>query len=225
MNKKNMFFMTMMMALATSSMLPMSDSEERAIRKDLYLNYENDQINTFTLAEDGLTLSEVIDRDITILSQHKYSLQRRMTFCKGAVKSDLFVGGFWGGSSILSGLICSSSFGKIKDLIQNDYASGKTGVWFVDKVAYNLLSPMDYEEFVKKNLSAIAKCDPKINAFIDTTCITAAVTVICGLLFLNKLCNVCGYARTLYRYIQKTQKHVERDQAIIDRLAAIKEII
>jgi hypothetical protein len=222
---KNKMILIASLLVSTASILPMSETDERAIRKELYANYENGRINPITLSEIGLTLEEVIDRDIDILDDHKYALQRRLTFCKSAITDDFFLGGFWLGSSAAAGFICSALVEKINDIIRNDYASGKSGVWLVDNVAYNFLSSIEYRRFVKENLSAIAKCDPKMQTLVNATLITGTATIVCGLLFFNKVCKVLDYAKTLYRYIQKAQQHIERDQAIIAQLKEIKHTL
>jgi hypothetical protein len=212
--------------LASSTLvLPMSETDKRAIRKELYANYENDRINVVTLSEVSLTLEEVIDRDIDILDEHTYALQRRLTFCKGAFKNDLYSGCFWGGSFLLAGFTCGDSIGKISDIMHNDYPSGKSGVWFIDNVAYNLLSSIEYRRFVKENISSIAKCDPKMQSLLDVMLVTGVATIVCGLLFSKKVFNILEYAKTLYRYIQRAQQRVERDQAIIAQLKEIKHTL
>ena len=83
MNKKNVILAISLMASATALVLPMSTNEKRIIRKELYSNYENNRINTATLAENGLTVLDIIDRDIQILSEHKNMLQSKVDSGKG----------------------------------------------------------------------------------------------------------------------------------------------
>jgi hypothetical protein len=225
MSKKSIVFILNLLVLNTASIFSMSEDEKRAIRKELYSNYENDRVNAATLSEAGLTLEEIIDRDIEILDMHQYVLQRRLAFCKSAFKNDLFLGCLWGGSFLFAGFTCGTSVGKISDIMHNDYPSGKSGVWFVDNVAYNLLSSIDYRRFVKENVSSIAKCDPKMQSLLDVMLVTGVATIVCGLLFSKKVFNILDYAKTLYRYIQRTQQRVERDQAIIAQLKEIKHTL
>ncbi len=224
MSKKSIILMLGVLG-STVSLLSMNEDDKRAIRKELYANYANGRINAATLYESGLTLEEVIDRDIDILDDHKYELQSRLGFCKGAIKSDLFLGCFWGGSFLLAGFTCGDSIGKIDNIMHNDYLSGKSGVWIVDNIAYNLLSSVEYRRFVKENMSSITKSDPKMQSLLNVMLVTGIATIVCGLLFSKKVCNILDYAKTLYRYIQKTQRRVERDQAIIVQLKEIKHTL
>jgi len=224
MNKKNMFLMLNLLVFSAVSLFSMNEADKRAIRKELYLNYENDCINRITLAENDLSLSEVIDRDIEILSEHKDLLQNKISFCKNAFKTDLFLGGIHGSVSFLMGLSCVGSFTQMQERAE-DYVSGKTGSWFIDKVVYNALSSWDYNKFVKENAGDIVKSDSRMKELSNIMGISALMTIIFGGMFLKKAFYVCSYASSLHGYIQKLQQHFKRDQAIILQLKEIKQII
>ena len=217
-----MFLMLNLLVFSTVSLFSISEADKRAIRKELYLNYENDSINRITLAEDGLSLLEVIDRDIEILSEHKDLLENKISFCKSAFKTDLFLGSIVGGISVLAGLSCVGSFTQMQERINKDYVSGKTGSWFIDKVVYNALSSWNYNKFVKENAGDIVKSDSRMKELSNIMGISALMTAVFGVMFLKKAFYICSYARSLNGYIQKLEKHFWRDQAIILELKEIK---
>src|ERR1700722_17687818 len=102
MNKKNMFLALIATVFATGSMLSISNSDQRKIRKDLYLKYEHGLVNAVQLTESGLSLSEVIDRDIQILDQHKDLLQYKIKMNKSGFGRSLIDGIFLGGINAIS---------------------------------------------------------------------------------------------------------------------------
>ena len=82
--KKKIFLLC---ALWSGTLLPITDQEARVIRKNLYAL--QDKISQEQLIESGLTICEVIDRDLEILTAHKDMLLQKIDKQKGFVVQKL----------------------------------------------------------------------------------------------------------------------------------------
>jgi hypothetical protein len=83
--KKKIFLLC---ALWSGTLLPVTNQEARVIRKNLYAL--QDKISQEFLIEPGLTICEVIDRNLEILTAHKDMLLQKIDKQKGFVVQKLF---------------------------------------------------------------------------------------------------------------------------------------
>ncbi|HSC24756.1 MAG TPA: hypothetical protein VLB80_00870 [Candidatus Babeliales bacterium] len=231
MNKKNMILAINVMVCCTTSMLPMSDSEKRAIRKELYSNYEHNRINTATLAENDLTLSEVIDRDIQLLFDHKNVLQAKIDLCKStSVRSTVpflnkLAAGFFGSITLLTGTIHAIAADKVRQATQNGNLFKKTGNLYTDYVAYYQMTTSDYEKVVAQNLAWKLNQNPEVIKAVEWLLPSFFLALASGGVCLTILYHICRYHGKLNACTKKLQKRFERDQAIIVQLKEIKQTV
>lgn len=229
MNKKNVILAISLMASATALVLPMSTNEKRIIRKELYSNYENNRINTATLAENGLTVLDIIDRDIQILSEHKNMLQSKVDSGKG-----FFVRSFMpfinklmavslGSFSTATGLFAVGGSEWCKNAYNSGGLSNSWYNWGVDTAAHwNFMSRTDYNKELMQRIDIINKQNPGFLEVSAAVPVAAVISTISGLLFAKVMFDIYRYHGRLNAYVQKVQKRFERDQAIIAQLKEIK---
>ncbi len=212
--------------------LPMSEGDKRAIRKELYTNYKNDQINAATLSETGLSLSEVIDRDIQILSEHKVVLQKSIDFCKGNYvrKFIPFMNGLGvvcsGGLSGGTGLFAALGFEWCKKVYYGGDIQNKWQNWVVDKAAdWELISYKEYCRELAQRFDLKAKENPGFLAISLAVPAAAAVSLFSGLVCISCIYNTCKYQGNVNSCLEKFRKQMKRDQAIIAQLKEIKHTL
>jgi hypothetical protein len=228
MNKKNIFLVINLFAM-NIAIFSMSDSEKLAIRKELYSNYENDRINSATLVEDGLTLTEVIDRDIQILSEHKNVLLKKMDVYKGRMIWDPAfdkVGVVFSGTiAAVACAIHALASETIREFTNNGQLLVNTGNWSTDYVEYFKMSTREYKNLIRKNLATKASQDPE--AMLACLCVLPAyiITFVAGGMCLKKIYDVFRSPRKWNACIQEAQKRFERDQAIVVQLKEIKHTL
>ncbi len=219
--------------LASSTLvLPMGEADKRAIRKELYANYENDRINIATLSESGLTVSEVVGRDIQILSEHKVVLQKKVDFCKGTyVRSFVpFMNKlgivFSGGISSATGLFAIGGFQWCKKIYYGGDVQDKWLNWFVDKSAdWEFISHNEYYQLLGQRLQLKDKENPGFVAVGLAIPVAAAISMFSGLVFMSCLYNACKYQGNVNICLEKFRKQIKRDQAIIAQLKEIKHTL
>jgi hypothetical protein len=229
MSKKYTFLMLNLLVLNTVSIFSMSEDDKRAIRKELYSNYKNDRINAIILAETGLTLSEVIDRDIQILSEHEKVLLKKMDIYKNRMIWDpafdkvgvVFSGAIFSSAAFIHAIAAE----KIKEFTNDGKLLVRTGNWFTDYVEYFQMSTCEYKNLVAKNLSIKAAQDPE--ATIACLCVLPAyiITGTAAVICLKKIYDVLRNPYKLRACFQKVKNRFERDQAIIAQLKEIKHTL
>lgn len=127
------------------SSAPLTAHQEAIIRKNIYWLCDNgDVINPNHIMEDGLTLQEVIDRDIKILNNHIDALERKREWVKGLfvqyiITAKNYVG--YGVSAVSSAI---SIYFSIAGIIHfyDIYSKTETARVLSDLVA-NILRPSD----------------------------------------------------------------------------------
>ncbi len=228
MSKKSIILMLGVLG-STVSLLSMNEDDKRAIRKELYANYANGQLNVVTLSESGLTVSEVIDRDIQILSEHKNVLLKKMDVYKSRIVWDpafdkvgiVFSGAIFGLACGVHHLAAET----IRDFTNNGKLLTHTGNWFTDYVEYFQMSTREYKKLIAQNLTIKAAQDPE--AVIAGACLLPAYAIlsVAGVICLKKIYNVMVHPYKLRRCLVKVKNRFDRDQAIIVQLKEIKHTL
>lgn len=231
MAKRCMVLVLSMLVLSTS-LFSMTEEDKRAIRKELYENHANGQINVATLSETGLSLSEVIDRDIQILSEHKVVLQKNIDFCKGNYVRNFvpFMKGVGvvstGGFCAATGLFAAFGFEWCKKIYYGGDAQDKWQNWIVDKAAdWELISYKEYCRELAQRFDLKVKENPGFLAISLAVPVAAAASVISGVVCMSCIYNACKYEGSINALLIKFRKQMKRDQAIIAQLKEIKHIL
>jgi hypothetical protein len=219
--------MILMASLLVSSalILPMSEGDKRAIRKELYTNYENDRINAATLSEVGLTVSEIIDRDIQILSEHKSVLLKKMDVYKARLVCDpvfdKVIAGFSGVIATFSCVMHAAGSEIITECTRDGKLNINTGNWFTDYLAYFQM-PDTYaitatgHVFIKDQQMTRA-CQWVLPFYI--------MTIVGSGICLKKIFDIIAHPRQLRASLAKVKNCFDRDQAIIVQLKEIKHTL
>jgi hypothetical protein len=207
----------------------MNENDKRTIRKELYANYANDRINGATLAENGLTLLEVIDRDIQILSDHNALLQKNVDFHKSPFVRNFapFINKlgiiFMGGISSATGIFAVGGFQWCKKIYNGGDVQSRWYNWFVDTAAnWDVISYKEYFEEIAQRLKLKEKENPGFLAVGAAVPVAAAFSVVSGLVCMSGIYNAYKYQGNINTHVQKMQKKIKRDQAIIAQLKEIK---
>lgn len=231
MTKNSIVLMLNMLALTTASIYPMSEDDKREIRKELYANYEIDQITVASLSVPGLTLSEIIDRDIQILSEHKAVLQKKIDFCKGSYMRWFipFMGKlgivFTGSLSAVTGLFAAGGFQWCKKIYNDGDVQDRWYNWFVDTAAdWDIISLNEYYKELKR-FELKEKAHPGFTAVCLTVPVAAAFSAFSGLACISCLYNVCKHPGAVNACLSKFKKQMKRDHAIIVQLKEIKHTL
>ncbi len=210
----------------------MNEADKRVVRKELYLNHVNGCINRATLVENGLTLAEVIDRDIQTLSEHKLFLQKKIDFCKGSyVRSfvpfmNKFAVMISGGVSAFTGLFAIGGSEWCKRIYNGGDVSTRWYNWGIDRFAdWGVFPQSDYEKEVAQRLALMNKQNPGFFEVGVAVPVAAVISTVSGLLFIKCFYDTCRHQGKVNAYIQKVQKRFERDQAIIVQLEEIKQTV
>jgi len=232
MSKKSIIFIFNLLVLNTASIFSMSEIDKRAIRKELYSNYENDRINVATLSEIGLTLPEVIDRDIEILSEHRDLLQKKIDFCKSSYVRTFLpffnkVGiVFTGGLSSVTGLFAIGGSQWWKKIYDGGGVQDRWYNWFVDKAAdWEFISHNEYYKELVQRFQLKEKENPGFVVVGLAVPAAAAISIFSGLVFMSCLYNAYKYQGNVNIRIQKISERLKRDQAIIAQLKEIKHTL
>lgn len=224
-----MFLMLSVLISSAISISPMDESDKRAIRKELYSNYQNNCINKITLAESGLTLEEVIDRDIQILVEHEKILLKKINVVKNNNKlsfsSRIMRAGFFGNISAFAWAVNDVSRSITNDFTENGELYKKTGNWWVDNIGYYQMTTSEYKKLVRESFKQKLDQDSEIRIYELLTPISCIIALISGGLCLKVIYNAFVTPIRLVFYFEKIQKRFDRDQAIIVQLKEIKHTL
>jgi hypothetical protein len=228
MSKKNIVLILNLLVLNTASVFSMSEADKRTIRKELYFNYQTGCINAATLAEDELSLLEVIERDIQILNQHQDLVQRKINLSKRGFTHSLVGGIFLGGINMISGSIARAQSKYINSLWNGDGNSSiKLSDYWVDIQSYfGAINEKHKAQYDIEKFKQLCKDYPELpyNVLIAST--AGIVTVITGLWCIKKVYDMCRHnSFSVSMYIAKCKARIDRDQAIIVRLKEVKRAI
>ena len=225
MNKKNMFFVTMMMVFATHSLLSISTNDQRKIRKDLYLKYDNSLLNAVQLTEPGLTLSEVLERDIQILDQHKDALQYKIKINKSGFGRSLAGGIVLGGINVGSAAIVQSEAQYINSLWNGD---GDLSLKVSDGVVIikswlGIINEDQKNQHNLKKAKQLFKDYPELGSRFAIFVGASVVAIVSGLWCIKKVYNMFKFNPvSVSQYIAQCKKRIDRDQMIIAQLQQLK---
>lgn len=219
-----MFFMTMMMVFATHSLLPISTNDQRKIRKDLYVKYDNSLLNAVQLAEPGLTLSAVIERDIQILEQHKDVLQYKIKTNKSGFVRSLTGGIVLGGINVASAAIVQSEGKYITSVWNGDGSRFKVldpvvgiGSWF------GAINEIQKDQYNREKAKQLLKDYPELGPKFAILAGASVVAIVAGLWCIKKVYNMFKFNPvSVSQYIAQCKKRIDRDQMIIAQLQQLK---
>lgn len=217
-----MAFMAMMIAFATGSAF---SSEARKIRKDLYLKDKSGLLNIVQLAEAELSLSEVLDRDIQILEQHKDVLQRKINLNKSGFTRSLTGFIVLGGINFASSSIANAHSKYINSLWNGD---GDLSIKFTDGVVgvtswFGLINESHKTQYDQEKFKQLCKDYPELAPRVMVALAAAAVAMVSGLWCIKKVYNMCKFnSISVSMYITKCKTRIERDEAIVAQLKQLK---
>gem|GEM_PF-4774987 len=232
-----------LITLCNTTLLPLSSQEARLIRKNLYSQYDNGVITYAQLAEPGMTMQDVIERDLQVMIEHKQKLQLKLDGYKGFFVRR-FVPGLRVVAMFVTGTISSVTGlfaygGSVwvnntikKGDLQTDMLDG--AINFTDPlVEYfsqkGMLSQKDVKEYneevMRYKVEKFQRMDRENPGFKEVAVLApfaAMISAISGLLFLSSLYSLCTYKGKITAAMEKVQKRFNRDQAIIGQLKELQ---
>jgi len=229
MNNKIVFFLSAAL-WSTFSLLPVTGSQARIIRKELYAAHANNMLNCSQFITPGLNMHDAVDRDLSIMIEHKNLLQGKIDAHNGYI-ARAFVPFVNKTGMALFGTIfaTSGSFAIAGSDWINRVWNGKTDVrvaladFFVNTGSW--LGALDAKGVMQYNEDKIKFLDKENPTFMNMAkCVpvAAAISVISGLLFISSLHAVLTYHSTLRTQVEKIKLRFDRDQAVIAKLKEIK---
>jgi hypothetical protein len=226
MNKQRILMI--LVVIGTGSIF--ADESPRAIRKDLKEKYVQGQLDECHLAEDGLTFAEVLDRDITIMENHKKYLTREISSCKRGFRRDIVIAAkaleslVFAGVSIGSGLLALGG-----SIWVNDLWSGSGNISIKLASIYNyiapymwLLSKADVDKRQQQKFYQISSKNEDFKEIASLVPPMGMISVLSGILFMKAAVSLCKHDRVLDMTIARLKKRVKHDNAIIAKLKELR---
>jgi hypothetical protein len=227
MNKKNIF---MTFVLGISAVGTTFSYDACAIRRDLEAKYAHNLINECQLIEDGISLLEVIDRDIRIMEDHKQLMQQNIDLRNGAFIRSIapflqkIIAAVAGGVSLATGLgaVAIGSWsqqvwnGETDRSIKITDALVKTGSFF------KILNGNDVWSYYGDKTNHLCRTVKGYQESLILTPVLGAVSIAASCFFIATVLSVWGYQARVNAAIAIFQDHINRDNAIIAQLKELK---
>ncbi len=215
--------------LAISSVLPAFSYDARAIRKDLKAKYAHNLINKSQLAEDGVSLLEVLDRDIQIMEKDKERLQRAMDDHKGIIERSIVpffkkVGtAVTGGLSATTGLL---ALGGSSWLLEHWTGERNYGIKATDAIvkkgAFFGLNQKDVDRYNQNKFDFLINTVQGFKESVVLVPIFAVTSIVSGYLFMKMARSAWNHHAQLDAKIAKWKASIDRNDAIIAQLKDLK---
>lgn len=202
----------------------------RVIRKDLQEKYALGLLDRYQLIEQGLSLEEVLDRDIRIMQDYKKYLELRISFNKGIFVRNILPlfkavsALIAGGVSASTGIFAISGTSWLKDKWEG---KGDLGTRISDSVfetlwSWNLLKDSQVAQYMQDRFDHFKKTNPKLQEVIVMTSAAGVISILSGLLCIKLATSLYKHNGKLDASIAKWRQKVQNSSAIIGQLKKLK---
>ena len=182
-------------------------------------------INAVQLTESELSLSEVLDRDIQILDQHKDSLQYKIKTNKSGFARSLTGGIVLGGINAVSANIAQSELKDISSLWNGD---GSLSLKVLDSAVgigswFGAINEFQKDQYNREKAKQLFKDYPELGSKAVILAGASVVAMVSGLWCIKKVYNMFKFNPfSVSFYIAKCKRRINRDEVIIAQLRQLK---